>query len=139
VAAFLIGVTGWLWLDPLTSIALAAAIFLSSWRLMSDAMNMALDAVPPGVDPVAVHSYLAALPGVTEVHDLHIWAMSTTETALTVHIVRPDGKTDDAFMMETAHDLGAALASIIRPSKLKWAMKRAASRRQMSCEVACFA
>jgi cobalt-zinc-cadmium efflux system protein len=106
VAAFLIGVTGWLWLDPLTSIALAAAIFLSSWRLMSDAMNMALDAVPPGVDPVAVHSYLAALPGVTEVHDLHIWAMSTTETALTVHLVRPDGKTDDAFMMETAHDLG---------------------------------
>jgi cobalt-zinc-cadmium efflux system protein len=106
VTAFLIGITGWFWLDPLASVALAAAIFLSSWRLMRDATNMALDAVPPGVDSAAVHSYLAALPGVTEVHDLHIWAMSTTETALTVHLVRPDGKTDDAFMMETAHELG---------------------------------
>jgi cobalt-zinc-cadmium efflux system protein len=106
VTAFLIGITGWFWLDPLMSIALAAAILLSSWRLMSEAMNMALDAVPPGVDPIAVHSYLAALPGVTEVHDLHIWAMSTTETALTVHLVRPEGKADDAFLIETAHNLG---------------------------------
>jgi cobalt-zinc-cadmium efflux system protein len=105
ITAFLIGITGSFWLDPLMSIALAAAIFFGSWRLMRDATNMALDAVPPSVDPAAVHSYLAALPGVTEVHDLHIWAMSTTEHALTVHLVRPDGKTDDAFMMETAHDL----------------------------------
>ena len=105
ITAFLIGITGSLWLDPLMSIALAATIFLGSWRLMRDAVNMALDAVPPGIDPAAVHSYLACLPGVTEVHDLHIWAMSTTETALTVHLVRPDGKADDAFVMETARDL----------------------------------
>jgi cobalt-zinc-cadmium efflux system protein len=105
ITAFLIGITGSLWLDPLMSIALAATIFLGSWRLMRDAVNMALDAVPPGIDPAAVHSYLAALPGVTEVHDLHIWAMSTTETALTVHLVRPHGKADDAFVMETARDL----------------------------------
>lgn len=105
ITAFVIGLTGSFWLDPLMSIALAAAIFLSSWRLMHDAVNMALDAVPPGVNPAAVHSYLAALPGVTEVHDLHIWAMSTTETALTVHLVRTDGKTDDSFMMETVHVL----------------------------------
>ena len=105
ITAFLIGIIAAFWLDPLMSVVLAATIFLSSWRLMRDAMNMALDAVPPGLDPVAVHSYLATLPGVTEVHDLHIWAMSTTETALTVHLVRPDGRTDDAFMMETAHIL----------------------------------
>ena len=101
ITAFLIGITGSLWLDPLMSIALAATIFLGSWRLMRDAVNMALDAVPPGIDPAAVHSYLACLPGVTEVHDLHIWAMSTTETALTVHLVRPGGKADDAFVMGT--------------------------------------
>lgn len=105
VAAVLIGVTGWLWLDPLMSIALAAAIFWSSWSLMRNAMNMALDAVPSDVDPAAVQSYLSGLPGVSEVHDLHIWAMSTTETALTVHLVRSEGKVDDAFLMETAHDL----------------------------------
>jgi cobalt-zinc-cadmium efflux system protein len=105
ITAFLIGITAAFWLDPLMSVVLAATIFFSSWRLMRDAMNMALDALPPGLDPAAVHSYLAALPGVTEVHDLHIWAMSTTETALTVHLVRPDGRTDDAFMMQTAHGL----------------------------------
>jgi cobalt-zinc-cadmium efflux system protein len=103
--ALLIGITGWLWLDPLISIAIAAAIFLSSWALMRDGINMALDAVPPGIDPAAVHSYLSTLPGVSQVHDLHIWAMSTTETALTVHLVRPDGRVDDAFLVETAHNL----------------------------------
>jgi cobalt-zinc-cadmium efflux system protein len=105
ITALLIGRTGWRWLDPLMSIAIALAIFWISWRLIRDAMNMALDAVPRGVDPSAVQSYLSSLPGVSEVHDLHIWAMSTTETALTVHLVRADGRTDDAFLMETAHDL----------------------------------
>lgn len=105
VTAFLIGRTGWLWLDPLMSFVLAIAIFWASWRLMRDAANMALDAVPPSVDPAAVQSYLSALPGVSEVHDLHIWAMSTTETALTVHLVRRDGRVDDTFLMQTVHDL----------------------------------
>jgi cobalt-zinc-cadmium efflux system protein len=105
ITALLIGRTGWLWLDPLMSIAIALAIFWISWRLIRDAMNMALDAVPRGVDPTAVQSYLSSLPGVSEAHDLHIWAMSTTETALTVHLIRADGRTDDAFLMETAHDL----------------------------------
>jgi cobalt-zinc-cadmium efflux system protein len=105
VTAFLIGRTGWLWLDPLMSTVVAAAIFWSSWQLMRDAMNMVLDAVPPGVDPTAVRAYLSSLSGVRELHDLHIWAMSTTETALTVHLVRTDGKADDAFLMETAHEL----------------------------------
>jgi cobalt-zinc-cadmium efflux system protein len=105
ITAFLIGRTGWLWLDPLMSIAVAVAIFWGSWRIMRDAANMALDAVPPGVDPAAVRAYLSNLPGVIEAHDLHIWAMSTTETALTAHLVRPDARVDDAFLTQIAHDL----------------------------------
>ena len=105
ITAILIGRTGWLWLDPLMSVAIAVAILWGSWRIMRDAANMALDAVPRGVDPAAVQSFLSSLPGVSEVHDLHIWAMSTTETALTAHLVRPDGKVDDVFLSEAAHEL----------------------------------
>ena len=105
IAGGLIILTGWNWLDPAVSIFISAVIVWGTWRLMREAVNMALDAVPPGVDPAAVRSYLSNLPGVREVHDLHIWAMSTTETALTVHLVRADGKTDDTFLMETAHEL----------------------------------
>jgi cobalt-zinc-cadmium efflux system protein len=105
ISAFLIGQTGWLWLDPLVSIAVAGAIFWSSWQLMRSAANMALDAVPPGIDAAAVRSFLSSLSGVREVHDLHIWAMSTTETALTVHLVRTNGKVDDAFLTEAAQEL----------------------------------
>ena len=79
------------------SIAIALAIFWISWRLMCDAMNMALDAVRRGVDPTAVQSYSFDPPGVNEVHDLHVWAMSTTETALTVNLIRRDGRTDESF------------------------------------------
>lgn len=105
IAALLIGWTGWLWLDPSVSIAIAAVILLSSWGLLRDALNLALDAVPGGIDRGSVESYLASLPDVREVHDLHIWAMSTTETALTVHLVRPRTELDDAFLAETAHQL----------------------------------
>jgi cobalt-zinc-cadmium efflux system protein len=104
-SVLLIGWTGWLWLDPAVSIAIAAAILLGSWGLTRSAVNLTLDAVPEGIDRNAVESYLASLPGVGEVHDLHIWAMSTTEMALTVHVVRADGRVDDVFLMETAHDL----------------------------------
>jgi cobalt-zinc-cadmium efflux system protein len=89
IAALLIGWTGWLWLDPAVSIVIAVVILWSSWGLMREALNLALDAVPGGINRGAVESYLASLPDVSEVHDLHIWAMSTTETALTVHLVRP--------------------------------------------------
>ena len=105
IAGGLIILTGWNWLDPAVSIFISAVIVWGTWRLMREAVNMALDAVPPGVDPAAVRSYLSNLPGVTAVHDLHIWAMSTTETALTVHLVRVDGRTDDAFLTEAAHEL----------------------------------
>jgi cobalt-zinc-cadmium efflux system protein len=97
VAAALIMMTGWLWLDPAISLCIAAVVLFSGWELARDSLNLAMDAVPRGVDLPQVRDYLAALDGVVEVHDLHIWAMSTNETALTVHLVRPGGH-DDAFL-----------------------------------------
>jgi cobalt-zinc-cadmium efflux system protein len=105
VTALIIGQTGWLWLDPAASIVVTVAILWSGWRLMGDALNLALDAVPAGIDRTAVEAYLAGLSGVIEVHDLHIWGMSTTETALTVHLVRPASQLDDQFLADVAHEL----------------------------------
>jgi cobalt-zinc-cadmium efflux system protein len=107
IAALVIGWTGWLWLDPAASIAIAAVVLLATWGLTRDALNLALDAVPAGIDADAVAAYLAGLPGVIEVHDLHIWAMSTTETALTVHLVRPNAGLDDRLLNDAAHELDA--------------------------------
>jgi cation diffusion facilitator family transporter len=89
VTALVMRATGWLWLDPAASLLIAVVIVAGSWRLLRDSMNLALDAVPAHIDPVAVEAYLSGLPGVRQVHDLHIWAMSTTEAALTVHLVKP--------------------------------------------------
>lgn len=90
VAAFVIAATGWLWIDPVVTLAVLAVIVAGTWGLLRDSLDMALDAAPRGVDPAAVLAALASLPGVTGVHHLHIWAMSTTETALTAHLVAPD-------------------------------------------------
>ena len=97
--------TGWAWLDPATSLAIVVVIAIGTWGLLRDSVNLALDAVPNHVDPVAVEAYLAALPGVQAVHDLHIWGMSTTEVALTVHLVKPDASVDDALLARIRHDL----------------------------------
>jgi len=105
VAALLIGWTGMLWLDPAVSVAVAVVILVTTWGLTRDALNLAVDAVPAGIDRSAVEKYLAGLPGVTEVHDLHIWAMSTTETALTVHLVRPNAGLDDHLLSDACHTL----------------------------------
>jgi cobalt-zinc-cadmium efflux system protein len=105
IAALLISKTGWLWLDPVASLGVALVVLGSGWGLMRSALDLALDAVPPGVDRSAVEDYLAGLPGVTEVHDLHIWGMSTTETALTAHLVRPGALLDDAFLDQIAQEL----------------------------------
>jgi cobalt-zinc-cadmium efflux system protein len=91
VAALIILLTGWLWLDPLVSLIIVAVIVWGTWDLLRDSLAMSLNAVPPGVDAEKVRSYLRALPGVASIHDLHIWPMSTTETALTCHIVVPSG------------------------------------------------
>ena len=88
LAALLIQATGWLWLDPLTSLLIAAVITLATWGVLREAAHLALDGVPPGIAPHDVEAYLRSLPGVIEVHDLHIWGLSTTETALTAHLVQ---------------------------------------------------
>ncbi len=87
LAALLLTLTGAAWLDPAASLLISAVILASSWGLLREATNLAMDAVPPGIDPAAVHGRLLALPGVVEVHDLHIWALSTTRTAATAHLV----------------------------------------------------
>ncbi len=104
VAAAVIMLTGWFWVDPAISLVVAAAVLASGWGLARDSVNLALDAVPKDIEFADVRDYLAGLDGVSEVHDLHIWAMSTNETALTVHLVRPGGS-DDSFLHEVCGEL----------------------------------
>ncbi|MGC2519236.1 MAG: cation diffusion facilitator family transporter [Burkholderiales bacterium] len=105
VAGVAIIFTGWLWLDPLAGLIIAVAIVASTWGLLRDSTALALDAVPGHIDPAGVREYLSKLAGVAEVHDLHIWAMSTTETALTVHLVMPGGHPGDAFTAGVCKEL----------------------------------
>ena len=98
IGAGVIALTGLLWLDPALSLLIVAVILLGTWGLLRDSMDLALDAAPRGVDVEAVRAWLGERPGVTDVHDLHIWAMSTTETALTAHLTRPVNGDPDAFL-----------------------------------------
>ncbi len=97
--------TGWTWLDPAASLVIAVVILAGTWNLLREALDLAMDAVPAGIDPEAVAAYLAALPGVVAVHDLHVWGMSTTEAALTAHLVKPDHADDDALITRATADL----------------------------------
>ncbi|HEY3911018.1 MAG TPA: cation diffusion facilitator family transporter [Stellaceae bacterium] len=106
-AGVAIGLTHWLWLDPAVSLVVSAVIVVGSWGLLKSAMGFALAAVPEGVDAAAVRAHLASLPGVTALHDLHIWGMSTTETALTCHLVMPRGHPGDAALNAAAGQLRA--------------------------------
>ncbi|MEJ0097850.1 MAG: cation diffusion facilitator family transporter [Bauldia sp.] len=105
VAGIVIVFTGWVWLDPAVSLVLVAVIIWGTWGLLRDSVAMALDAVPPEIDPTAVRAALLALPGVASLHDLHIWPMSTTEISLTAHLVMPGGHPDDAFLMRACGEL----------------------------------
>lgn len=105
IAGIVIRATGWHWVDPATSLLIAIVIFISTWDLLKESLNLALHAVPLGIDPYEVQSYLASVPGITEVHDLHIWAMSTTETALTVQLVKPIVEDDDPLLCKLQKEL----------------------------------
>lgn len=98
VGAIAIAYTGFAWIDPFLSLIIAAVIFAGSWGLAHKALVLAMDGVPHGIDRAAVREHLTALPGVASVHDLHIWAMGTTDTALNAHLVRPGHGPDDAFL-----------------------------------------
>lgn len=94
--------TGWTWLDPGISLVIALVILLGTWDLLRRSLHLSLDGVPASVELKAVSDYLSALPGVSAVHDLHVWAMSTSEIALTVHLVMPNGHPGDDFLCHTA-------------------------------------
>lgn len=105
VAGIVIGLTGWRRLDPAISLLVSAVIVISTWDLLKSAIGLALDAVPEHVDAAAVRDYLQKLPGITALHDLHIWGMSTTETALTCHVIMPAGHPGDAALNAIAQEL----------------------------------
>ena len=102
VAGFLIIETGWLRIDPAISLVVSLVIVLGTWSLLRQSLDLALDGVPAGIDRAAVERDLRALPGVGDLHDLHIWGMSTTETALTAHLIRPGLPADDAMLRAAA-------------------------------------
>ena len=104
-AALMIRATGWDWLDPAISLVIALVIVASTWGLLRDSVTLAMDAAPPGIAVSEVRVFLERLDGVTGVHDLHVWALGTTETALTCHLVVPGGHPGDGFLRETAEAL----------------------------------
>ena len=107
VAGGLILLTGWHWIDPAASLVISAVIVWGTWGLLRSSVDLSLNAVPHGIDPGAVRAFLEGLPGVARIHDLHIWAMSTTETALTVHLVMPNGPAGDQFLLQASQQLHA--------------------------------
>jgi len=105
VAGIAILATGWLWLDPIVSLAIVAVIVAGTWGLLRDSLAMSLGAVPHEIEPATVHGFLEQQSGVESVHDLHIWPMSTTETALTAHLVIPTGHPGDTVILGISEEL----------------------------------
>lgn len=105
IGAFVMARTGLLWVDPALGLLIAGVILLGTWGLLRDSADLALDAAPRGIDVDEVRAWLAGLPGVEGVHDLHVWALSTTETAMTAHILRPGGADPDGFLRTACEGL----------------------------------
>jgi cobalt-zinc-cadmium efflux system protein len=120
VSGFVIWKFGLRWFDPLSSLLIAAVIFWSTWDLLRESLNHALDAVPRDLDPTEVRQWLSDQPGVAGLHDLHIWPMSTTETALTAHLIMPEPPTDDGFL----HQLARLLQEKFRISHATFQVER---------------
>ncbi len=105
LAGVAILLTGWLWFDPAISLVIVGVIVAGTWNLLREALGLILDRVPKHIEPLAVRTFLRELPGVAQVHDLHIWAMSTTETALTAHLVMPEGCPGDDLLAHISDEL----------------------------------
>ncbi len=105
VAGFVILKTGWSLLDPISSLVIVAIILVGTWGLLRDSVSLVLDAVPRGIDPGAVKAFLEQLPGVAEIHHLHVWGLSTTETACTAHVVKREPQLDDQLLKRIADEL----------------------------------
>jgi cobalt-zinc-cadmium efflux system protein len=105
IAGFAILLSGWWWLDPVVSLLINAVIVWGTWGLLRDSLDMTMDAVPPTIDVPGVQGYFRDLPGISDVHHLHIWPLSTTETALTVHLVKPQPEGDDALLLTVCGEL----------------------------------
>ncbi len=105
IAGIAIMLTGWLWLDPAISLGIAVIILFGTWRLLKDSIDLSIDAVPQGIDVTLIKSYLSGMENVSDIHDLHVWALSTTETALTVHLVTNCELIDNCFLQEIQEHL----------------------------------
>jgi cobalt-zinc-cadmium efflux system protein len=105
VAGFVILWTDWQWLDPLVSLVISIVILIGTWSLLKESINLSLDAVPEGIDISKIKDYLRNLPTILEVHDLHVWGMSTTDTALTVHLIRSEIEDNDVLLQKLTKDL----------------------------------
>ena len=115
LAGLVIFYTNWLWIDPVISLVIVLVITIGTWSLMRDSFHLSMDAVPKGIDLKEVEDYFKDLEGVDEVHDLHIWGMSTTENALTVHLVVPEEQKDDSFLKEVCGELQSRFG-IVHPT-----------------------
>jgi len=105
VAGGAIMVTGWLWLDPIISIVIVLVVLMGTWSLLKESLNLSLDAVPKGIDLIHIREYLQSLDRVKQIHDLHVWALSTRQNALSVHLICSDDKTDNTFLAEIQEGL----------------------------------
>jgi cobalt-zinc-cadmium efflux system protein len=105
VGGLIILLTGWHWIDPVMSILINLVIVAGTWSLLTGSLTMSLNAVPPHIDMAKVRTFLLGLPGVEDLHDLHVWSLSTTETALTCHLVTPDGHPGDEILTHAADEL----------------------------------
>ncbi len=104
IAGVAILMTGWLWLDPVLSLVIVAIVLIGTWHLLRDSLNLSIDGVPANIDLQEIRRYLEDLPGVERIHDLHVWALSTTDTALTVHLVM-DRSSDNRFLERLQQEL----------------------------------
>jgi cobalt-zinc-cadmium efflux system protein len=125
--------TGWFWIDPVISLLITVIIVVGTWGLLRDSFNLVIDAVPAGIDPEAVKDYLAGLPGVMGVHHLHIWAMSTTDTALTAHLVKPDPTDDDALLEIAGSELHERFG--IEHTTIQWERRNEPDQCGDACEL----